>query len=51
MLKFERTEMQMIRWMCAASMKERKTSEELRKLVRVDLTTTVIRHGMKTKIH
>ena len=30
---FEQAEMQMIRWMCGVSMKDRKTSEELRKLV------------------
>ena len=30
-LKFERAEMQMIRWMCGVSMKDRRTSEELRK--------------------
>ena len=31
--KFERAEIQIIRWMCGVSMKDRKTSEELRKLV------------------
>ena len=31
-LKFGRPEMQMIRWMCGISMKNRKMSEELRKL-------------------
>ena len=36
-LKFERAEMQMIRWMCGISMKDRKTNEELRRLVGVDL--------------
>ena len=44
-LKFERAEMQMIRWMCGVSMKDRKTSEELRKLVGVVPITTVIRNG------
>ena len=34
-LKFERAEMQIIRWMCGVSLKDRKTSEELRKLVEV----------------
>ena len=34
-LKFERAKMQMIRWMCRIFMKDRKMSEELRKLVRV----------------
>ena len=32
-LKFERAEMQMIRWMCCISMKDRMTNEELRRLV------------------
>ena len=32
-LKFERAEMQMIRWMCAVSMKHRKTNEELESLL------------------
>ena len=32
-LMFGRAEMQMIRWMCYVSMKDRKTSKELRKLV------------------
>ena len=40
-LKFERAEMQMIRWMCGISMKDRRTTEELRRL----LITTVIRSG------
>ena len=37
--------MQMIRWMCGVSMKDKKTSEELRKLVGVEPITTVIRSG------
>ena len=45
-LNFERAEMQVIRWMCGVSMKDRKTSEELRKLVGVEPITTVIRRGM-----
>ena len=44
-LKFERTEMQMIRWMCAVSMKECRTSKELRRQVGVEPITTVIRSG------
>ena len=40
-LKFERAEMQMIRWMCGFSLKDRRTSEELRKLVGVQPITTV----------
>ena len=41
-IKFERVEMQMIRWMCGISKKDRRTSEELRKLVGVVPITTVI---------
>ena len=37
--------MQMIRWMCGISMKNRRTNEELRRLVGVDPITTVIRSG------
>ena len=44
-LKFERAEMQMIRWMCGISMKDRKKNEELRRLVGVESITTVIRNG------
>ena len=35
----------MIRWMCGLSMKDRKTSEELRELVGVEPITTVIKSG------
>ena len=44
-LKFERAEMQMIRWMCDVSMNDRRTSEELIKLVGVVPITTIIRTG------
>ena len=47
-LKFERAEMQMIRWMCGISLKDRRTNEELRslrRLVRVEPITTFIRIG------
>ena len=43
-LKFERAEMQMIRWMCI-SLKDRWTNEELRMLVGVDPTAIFIRDG------
>ena len=43
-LKFERAEIQMIRWMCGISMKDTRTTEELRKLIRVEHITTVIRN-------
>ena len=45
-LKFERAEMQMIRWMYGVSMKDRKISEELRKPVGVEPITNGIRSGM-----
>ena len=35
----------MIRWMCGVSMKDRKTSEELRELVGIEPITTVIKSG------
>ena len=44
-LKFERAEMQMIRWMCGIFMKDRRTNEELRRLVGVEPITTGIRSG------
>ena len=44
-LKFERPEMQMIRWMCGISLKDRRTNEELRRLVGVEPITTFIRGG------
>ena len=44
-LKFERTEMQMIRWMCGISLKDRRTNEELRRLVGVEPITSFIRSG------
>ena len=37
-LKFERAEMQMIRWICGVSMKDRKTCEEFRKLIGLSLS-------------
>ena len=42
-LQFERAEMQMIRWICGLSMKERNTCEELRKMVGFEPITAVIR--------
>ena len=44
-LKFERAEMQMIRWMFGVSMKDRRTSNELRRMHGVEPITTVIRSG------
>ena len=35
----------MIRWVCGVSMKDRRTSEELRELVRVEPIKTVIKSG------
>ena len=42
-LKFKRADMQIIRWMCGVSMKDRRTREELRRQLGVDPITTVIR--------
>ena len=42
-LKFERADMQMIRWMCSVSMKDRRTSKKLRRVLGVEPITTVIR--------
>ena len=42
-LKFERSDMQMIRWMCSVSMKDRRTSKELRRLLGVEPIPTVIK--------
>ena len=44
-LKFERAEMQMIRWMCGISLKDKRTNEELRRLVGVEPIPTFIRSG------
>ena len=44
-LKFEGAAMRMIRWKCVVSMKDRMTSEELRKLVGLEPITTAIRSG------
>ena len=43
-LKFKGAAMTMIRWKCAVSMKDRRTSEELIKLVGLKPITTAIRH-------
>ena len=40
--KCERAEIQMIRWMCGIYVKDRRTSENLRRLVGVEAITTVI---------
>ena len=44
-LKFERAEMHIIRWMCGISLKDRRTNEELRRLVGVEPITTFISSG------
>ena len=44
-LKFERAVIQMIRWMCGISIKDKRTNEELRSLVGVQPITTGIRSG------
>ena len=42
---FESAEIQRIRWMCGFSMKDRRTNEELIRLVGVEPITTVIRNS------
>ena len=37
----------MIRWMCGVPMKDKYTSEELRKMVGVESTTAVLRSMMR----
>ena len=44
-LKFERADMKMIRWMYGISLKDRRTNEELRRLVGVEPITTFIGSG------
>ena len=44
-LQFEGAAMTMIRWKCVVSMKDRRTSEELRKLVGLEPIPTAIRSG------
>ena len=44
-LKFEGAAMTMIRWKCVVSMNDRRTSEELRKLIGIEPITTAIRSG------
>ena len=44
-LKFERADMQMIRWICSVSMKDRRARKELRRMLGVEPITTVIRRG------
>ena len=44
-LKFEGAAMTLIRWKCVVSMKDRRTCDELRKLVGLEPITTAIRSG------
>ena len=44
-VRIARAEMQMIRWICGISMKDRRAIEELRRLVGVEPFTTVVRSG------
>ena len=44
-LKFARAKIQMIRWVCGVSMKDRRTSVDLRRLVGAEPITTIIRSG------
>ena len=44
-LKLERAEVQMIRWICGISLKDKRTNDKLRRLVGVEPITTFIRSG------
>ena len=44
-LKFKRADMHMITCMCGISMKDRRTNEELKRLIGVEPITTIIRSG------
>ena len=43
--KLERTEMRMVRWMCGVTLRERKTSEELRRRLEVESIKEVVRRN------
>ena len=43
--RLERTEMRMVRWMCGVSLRERKTSSELRKMMGIEPVLDVVRRG------
>ena len=42
-MKMNRTEMSMIRWMCGVRLNDRKKSEELRELLRLELVSLMIK--------
>jgi len=42
-LKMNHTEMSMIRWICGVKLNERKKSEELRELLRLELVSLMIK--------
>jgi len=44
-LKMNRTEMSMIRWMCGVKLNERKKSEELRELLRLEPVSLMIKNS------
>jgi hypothetical protein len=43
--RLERTEMRMVRWMCGVSLRERKTSNELRKMIGIEPVLDVVMRG------
>ena len=49
-LKFERAEMQMIRWMCGISLKDRRTNEELRRLAPIVQSVSALDYSSHSAI-
>ena len=45
MQRQERTERMMVRWMCGVTLKNKKSSEELREYLGIESVTDVVRRG------
>ena len=45
MVRLERTERMMVRWMCGVSLKDRKSNEELRSRLKIECVSEVVRRG------
>ena len=43
--RLERAEMRMVRWMCGVSLKEKKTSDELRRMMGIEPVVDVVKRG------
>jgi hypothetical protein len=43
--RLERAEMRMVRWMCGVSLRERKTSDELRRMMGIESVMDVVKRG------